>query len=148
VNLKIVLAVILFAQGCATVHDGGHQEVRVASEPAGATVEIHCGKPQASTVTPAVLHLSRRAESCALLLTRSGFRPEVVTFDSQPGGWTSNFAAPVTGGAVSATRRTQYAFVGFLAGWRLGGLGFGMNAFTDATWYRRPVEVHVSMTPE
>src|SRR5215212_4651698 len=75
-SLKTYLAVVIFAQGCATVHNGRHQEIGVVSDPAGANVEVRCGKMQPAAVTPATVRLPRRVEQCSLILTRPGFHAE------------------------------------------------------------------------
>ena len=141
-NLKIVVAVVMFTQGCATLHNGRHQEISVVSDPAGADVEVRCGKPQPAAVTPTTVRLPRRAEHCSLTLTHPGFHPETVVFDSSPSGWVwANFAAPLVGGISGATRGSDLAFFDFLAGALIGGVGIGIDAMTDAMWHLEPAKV-------
>lgn len=147
-NLRIVVAVIILSQGCATVRNGRHQEISVATDPPGASVEIRCGAPQPVKVTPTTVRLPRRVEPCSLLLTHSGFRPETVVFDSRPSGWVwGNFSGPVAGGAVGATRQSDQAFIDFLSGALLGGVGFGVDALTGAMWQLEPTRVELTLTP-
>ncbi len=147
-NFRIVIAVVVLAQGCATVHNGRHQEIPVLTDPAGASVEVHCGKPQAPVVTPATIRLPRRVEECSLVLTRDGFRSETVVFESAPSRWFwANFAGPIAGGAVGATEHSDQAFIDFLIGAALGGAGFGIDAMTGAMWELAPAKVDRKLTP-
>ena len=148
-NLKTFLAVVIFTQGCATLHNGRHQEIRVVSDPAGANVEVQCGKPQAAALTPTTVRLPRRVEQCSLILTRPGFQSETVVFDSSPSGWVwGNFAAPIVGGTIGATRHSDQAFVDFLLGAFLGGAGFGIDALTGAMWQLEPAQVELKLVPK
>lgn len=149
-NLKIlVAAAVLLTQGCATVHQGRHQAIEVVTDPAGATVEVRCGKPQPAAVTPATVRLPRRVEECSLILTRSGFHPETVVFTSSPSGWVwGNFGAPIVGGAVGATRHSDQAFVDHLFGVVIGGVGFGIDALSGAMWQLEPAKVERKLTPK
>jgi hypothetical protein len=149
VNLKILIAVVTFTQGCATLHHGRHQEISVASDPAGANVEVRCGKLQPAAVTPTTVRLPRRAAECSLSLTRPGFHAETVVFESSPSGWVwANFAGPIAGGVIAATRRSDQAFVDFLVGALLGGVGFGIDALTGAMWELEPAKVERQLVPE
>jgi hypothetical protein len=149
VNLQTLVAVVILTQGCATVHNGRHQEISVVTDPAGATVDVRCGKVQPAAVTPATVRLPRRVEECSLILTRPGFLPETVVFDSSPSAWVwGNFAGPIAGGAIGATRHSDQAFIDFLLGALIGGTGFGVDALTGAMWQLEPVTVERKLTPE
>lgn len=148
-NLRSLLAVVMFTQACATVQNGRHQEVRVESDPAGAAVEVRCGKPQPAAVTPATVRLPRRADPCSLTLTRPGFQSETVVFDSVPSRWVwANFAGPIVGGAVGATRQSDQAFIDHLIGVILGGAGFAIDAITRAMWELEPATVERKLVPK
>ena len=148
-NLKAVVAVVLFTQGCATLHHGRHQEVPVVSDPPGATVEVRCGKAQPPAVTPATVRLPRRVEECSLTLTRPGFQSETVVFHSSPSRWFwANFAGPIAGGMSGATRQSDQAFIDFLIGAVLGGAGFGIDALTGAMWELEPARVERKLVPQ
>jgi len=148
VNLKIVVAILLLAQGCATVHNGRHQEIPVVTDPAGATVEVRCGKLQLTAVTPATIRLPRHVDQCSLVLTRSGFQSETVAFESFASPWVwGNFAAPIVGGVVGMTRHSDQAFVDFFIGAVIGGAGFGIDALTGAMWRLEPAKVERKLTP-
>src|SRR6266545_414022 len=128
VNLKTktFVAVVILTQGCATLHNGRHQEIRVVTDPAGATVEVRCGKLQPAAVTP-----------------------ETVVFDSSPSGWVwGNFAAPIAGAASGTTRQSDQAFGDFVLGVLLGGAGFGIDALTGAMWQLEPARVERKLVPK
>ena len=147
-NLKVFVAVVMFTQGCATVHNGRSQEISVVSDPAGADVEVRCGKVQPATVTPTTIRLPRRVEECSLILTRAGFQSETVVFESSPSRWFwANFAGPIVGGASGATRHSDQAFVDFLIGAFLGGAGFTIDALTGAMWELEPGKVERTLVP-
>ena len=150
-NLKLMtfVAVVLLTQGCATLHNGRHQEIEVVTDPAGAIVEVHCGKEQPAAVTPTTIRLPRRVEQCSLTLTRPGFHSETVVFDSSPSGWVwGNLAAPIAGAASGATRQSDEAFTDFFLGALLGGAGFGIDALTGAMWQLEPAKVERKLAPK
>jgi hypothetical protein len=149
VNFRALVAVVILTTGCATLHNGRHQDVSVVTDPPGASVEVHCGKPQPAVVTPATVRLPRRVEACSLILTRAGFQSETVVFDSSPSGWLwVNFAGPIVGGTVGSTRHSDQAFVDFLIGAVLGGAGFGIDALTGAGWQLEPDKVERKLVPK
>lgn len=148
-NFKTLVAVVILAQGCATVRNGRHQEIRVVTDPAGATVDVRCGKPQPAAVTPATVRLPRRVEECSLILTRPGFHAETVSFESSPSGWVwVNFAGPIVGGGIGATRHSDQAFIDFLLGALIGGAGFGVDALSGAVWQLEPANVERKLAPK
>ena len=148
-NLKTFIVVAVFAQGCATVQNGRHQEIPVVTDPAGANVEVRCGKTQPPAVTPATIRLPRRVEECSLILTRPGFRSETVMFESTPSGWFwANFTGPIIGGVSGATRHSDQAFLDFFFGALIGGAGFGIDALTGAMWKLEPAKVELTLVPE
>ena len=148
-KLQALVGVAVLLQACATAHNGRHQEIPVLTDPAGATVEVRCGKPQPIAVTPTTIRVPRRVDHCSLLLTRSGFRSETVVFESTVSGWVwGNFAAPAFGGAVGATRQSDQAFVDFLVGAAIGGVGFAVDALTGAMWQFEPAKVERKLMPE
>ncbi|HVE70530.1 MAG TPA: hypothetical protein VNI54_04110 [Thermoanaerobaculia bacterium] len=148
-NLKTFIAVLMFAQGCATVHNGRHQEVSVVTDPAGADVEVRCGRKQPPRVTPTTVRLPRSVDDCSIVLTREGFQPETVVFDPTPNRWYwANLAGPIGGGTVGATRGSDQAFVDFLIGAAIGGFGFGLDAITGAMWEFAPDRVERKLVPK
>ena len=148
-NIKTLVAVVIFTQGCATVHNGRHQEISVVTDPAGATVDVRCGKLQPAAVTPTTVRLPRRVEQCSLILTRPGFHSETVVFDLNTSRWVwGNFAAPIVGAAIGGTRQSDQAFVDFFFGGLIGGVGFGVDALTGAMWELEPAKVERKLTPK
>ncbi|HEX7832646.1 MAG TPA: hypothetical protein VF787_23520 [Thermoanaerobaculia bacterium] len=148
-NLKTLIAVVLFTQGCATLHNGRHQSVSVTSDPAGATVDVHCGKAQPPALTPATLRLPRKVEECSIVLSKPGFQSETVVFDTSVSRWFwANFAGPIIGGASGATRHSDLAFIDFLAGAFVGGVGFAVDAITGAMWELEPARVERKLVPK
>ena len=149
VKLKLLVAVVVFSQGCATLHNGRHQEISVVSDPAGANLEVRCGKVQPAAVTPTTIRLPRGVEQCSLILTRPGFHAETVVFHSSPSPWVwANFAGPIAGGVSGVTRQSDQAFVDFLLGALLGGAGFGIDALTGAMWELEPAKVERTLVPK
>lgn len=149
VTLMTFVAVVILTQGCATLHNGRHQEIKVVTDPAGATVEVRCGKPQPAAVTPTTVRLPRRVGQCSLVLTRPGFHSETVVFNSSPSGWVwGNFAAPIAGAASGTTRESDQAFVDFFLGALLGGVGFGVDALSGAMWQLEPAQVERKLVPQ
>ena len=148
-NLRTLVAVVVFTSGCATLNNRRYQEIAVVSDPAGADVEIRCGKAQPAVVTPTTVRLPRRVEECSLILSRPGFQSETVVFESGVSRWFwGNFAGPVVGGTSGATRHSDAAFTDFLTGAVLGGLGFGIDAITGAMWTLEPARVERKLVPQ
>jgi hypothetical protein len=148
-KLAILLAAVVLTQACATLHNGRHQDIHVVSDPAGADIEVRCGKAQPPAVTPATIRLPRRVEECSLTLTRPGFRPETVLFETGPSRWFwANFAGPIVGGVSGATRHSDQAFIDFLTGAVIGGVGFALDALTGAMWQLEPARVERKLVPE
>jgi hypothetical protein len=148
VNFKTLIAVVMFTQGCATLHNGRHQNVSVVSDPAGATVEVRCGKAQPAAVTPATVRLPRKVEECSITLSKPGFQSETVVFATSPNRWFwANFAGPIIGGTSGATRHSDLAFIDFLVGAFIGGIGFATDAITGAMWELEPAKVERKLVP-
>ena len=148
-NLRILVVLVILTTGCATVHNGRYQEISVVTDPAGATVDVRCGKSQPMAMTPATIRLPRRVDECSLTLTRAGFRSETVRLESSSSGWAwGNFAGPVIGGGIGATRQSDQAFVDFLLGALIGGAGFGIDAMSGAMWELEPARIELRLTPE
>jgi hypothetical protein len=148
-RFRTFVAVVIFTQGCVTLHNGRQQEISVVTDPPGASVEVHCGRPQPAAVTPTTVRLPRRVEECSLILTRPGFQSETVVFDSSPSVWVwGNFAAPIIAGTSGATRHSDQAFVDFMIGAVLGGAGFGIDALTGAMWQLEPEKVERKLVPK
>lgn len=149
-NLRPFLAVaMLTLSGCATLHNGRHQKVSVVTDPAGAAVQVQCGKVQTEAVTPTTVRLPRRFESCSLTVTRPGFRSETVVFDQHPSHWVwGNFAAPVAGVVAGGAGKQILQTPEFWLGYISGGLGFALDALTGAVWKLEPAKVELKLAAE
>src|SRR5690242_1556208 len=80
-----LLALSIAAAGCVTAR----QVVRVYSDPPGAAIRVDCdGEVRGSGYTPGVVALSRRAQECAVTLSRPGYETRTVAFE--------RFVAPVS----------------------------------------------------
>jgi hypothetical protein len=72
-----------------------------------------------------------------------------VVFESTPSRWFwANFAGPIIGGTSGATRHSDQAFIDFLIGAVLGGIGFGVDALTGAMWQLEPAGVERTLVPK
>ena len=84
----LFLGALFALSGCATVAHGRFQQVPVVSNPPGAAVEVDCGQgPVVAGETPVVVKVRRKAEFCAITLTRDGYRPATVTLARRWSGW-------------------------------------------------------------
>jgi hypothetical protein len=147
--MRWTLIVALLATGCATVQNGRYQQVPVNTDPAGAEVRVACGGTTATHVTPVVLRLPRGAEVCSLTLTKAGYRTEQVEFDTSASKrfwW--NFVPVGIAVPISMSRGSDQAFVDFLVGGTATGIGFGLDALSDAMWVLHPTEVSLKLNPE
>ena len=93
-QLLWVVFIALFAQGCATLMQGGTQQITVGSIPSGATVIVDGFQ---RLKTPTVIELSRK-ESHRLDISLEGYHTEVVDIRQV----TSNMAAGniIAGGLI------------------------------------------------
>jgi hypothetical protein len=142
------MAFLLALSGCATVHHGPSQAIAVSSVPAGADVEVRCGKAKGEGKTPTTVRLPRRADPCSLELTLEGYQPETVVFDTHPSRWAwGNFGPVIAGGVSGATRHSDQAFVDFLIGALFSGIGFSVDAISGSMWELEPAVVERDLTP-
>ena len=88
VTVALLLGCLLALTGCATVAHGRFQQVPISSNPAGAAVEVDCGRGAvAAGETPVVVKMPRKAQYCLVTLTRDGYQPTTVTFARHWSGW-------------------------------------------------------------
>ena len=82
---RLVFAVaVLCASGCATIMAGGSDQVKVMTNPPGATVFVD-GKPRGQT--PAVIDLDRKRDHGELRLELTGFQPVRIVRDKHINDW-------------------------------------------------------------
>ena len=117
------LSVLLLA-GCATVVNGGNQDVSVATNPPGATCTVErVGAPVGIiNPTPGMMSVSRSKNALDMVCTKPGYQTAATTVASSFNGWT---------------------FGNLLAG---GIIGFGIDAATGAN-NDYPKAVNVDLAP-
>lgn len=73
-----LLFLSLIAAGCVNAR----QVVRVYTEPPGAAIRVECdGVARGSGYTPGIAVFSRRAQECAVTLSRPGYETRTVAFE-------------------------------------------------------------------
>jgi hypothetical protein len=88
------IAILLLSTGCATVWKRPGEKILVESTPSGADAAIQCaGDVRGNGVTPTRITIPRRANGCALSISKQGFATRVVPLERgyNPAFW-SNFA--------------------------------------------------------
>jgi hypothetical protein len=106
--------VLLASTGCATLVNGSSQDIRVATQPRGATVLLRCpdGDRRVSELTPASIRLSRRGRACTLVLSKAGYRPATIELVKKVSPWSlGNVVTCGCGLAVDAVTGGMFAFV-------------------------------------
>lgn len=77
----LVLAATLLT-GCATVLDRATEPIAFDSDPTAASLRVTCAhRPPQEAVTPAVIHVERRARDCAVEISKGGYAPASVTLE-------------------------------------------------------------------
>ena len=86
--ILLILGSAVLLSSCATVAHGRFQQVPVVSDPAGAAVQVDCGRgAHDAGVTPVVVKVRRKADFCTLTLTHDGYRSTTVTLSRRWSGW-------------------------------------------------------------
>jgi hypothetical protein len=80
-SLLLVLAPLL--SGCATVIHGTRQDVRVETEPPGATASVGDQK----ITTPGVLKLKRKEKALEIVVEKEGYETRRVALTRKDSGW-------------------------------------------------------------
>lgn len=152
----LVLGLGLLTASCASVKHGSVQRIPVQTEPAGARVGIDCGDAprRAGELTPTVITVPRKADTCRLRLTKPGYEPEVVELRRvmSPAVY-GNLNAAGAGVEVlvdSICCDDVTAAVGvftLIAGTVVGGVGFAVDHATGAMYQHVPTHVAVELTP-
>ena len=83
-NLILVLALVMFATGCATIISGKHQDVSFSSSPSGAAVYID-GMNRA--ITPATIGLERKKKRQQVRIELPGYEPYEMVITRGFNGW-------------------------------------------------------------
>lgn len=130
IALLLVLAPLL--PGCATVLHGTRQNVRVETDPAGATASAGDQK----ITTPGVLKLKRKEKALEIVVEKEGYATRRVALtrkDSAP-QWLNTIGIPVgiVTGAVAGSRNSSDGWAGLgngMIGAAVGGVALSGAAF-------------------
>lgn len=128
VSLLLVLAPLL--SGCATVLHGTRQDVRVETDPPGATASAGDQK----ITTPGVLKLKRKEKALEIVVEKEGYETRRVALTRKDSGlqWLNMIGIPVgvgVGASVGHRSDSGFDFSGAAAGAVVGGValsGAGM----------------------
>ena len=101
-RFALLLAAALLSTGCATVFHGSRDDLKVVTDPPGATATA----AGVSVVTPGVLEIPRQKASVVVRVEKEGFAPREVTVGWHRSGaaWTNvvGVAAGAVGTAASS----------------------------------------------
>ena len=122
-NAAVVL--VLFSFGCASVAHQTTQMIPVTSDPSGAEVSVNCGKVtnEPNLVTPAMVRVQRKAQTCVISVAKEGYQAWTVELEKRMSGW--YFGNIVLGGIP----------------------GFIIDAVDGAMYNRTPGVVDAKLTP-
>jgi hypothetical protein len=152
---------LLSLAGCASVVNRPYEEIAVTSEPPGAVVSVDCGDaPVYGGVTPAVIYVSRLAETCGITVAKEGFAEQTIAFERQESKATRGNEVPgvITGALFSvvalaitwSTPNVDGDFVvgAYNAGHAVGsGAGNAVDHKTGAAFKWVPGLVNVTLQP-
>jgi len=152
VALLLVLAPLL--SGCATVIHGTHQDVRVETDPSGATASVGDQK----ITTPGVLKLRRKEKALEIVVEKEGYETRRVALTRKDSGWDwlNAIGIPVgivAGGAIG--HRSDSGFLAFegaatgavIGGAALSGAGFLIDNGNGAAYKLDPPLVVLRLEP-
>jgi hypothetical protein len=147
----LLLPVLLFAAGCASMLTGTHETITVDSTPAAARASLFCGnKSVGEAPTPAKFTISRDAGDCTVTVRKTGYLEQRASIEQHinPAYWMNIVAAPAA--AVAAWNNSWW---GFLAGnaaplYAIGAGGFLADACTGAMHTHRPRHVRLALHEE
>lgn len=128
-SLLLVLAPLL--SGCATVIHGTRQDVRVETNPPGATASAGDRK----ITTPGVLRLKRKEKALEIVVEKEGYETRRVALTRKDSGWDwlNTIGIPVgivAGGAIGHRSDSGFlAFEGAATGAVIGGVGLSGAGF-------------------
>ncbi|HEX7614116.1 MAG TPA: hypothetical protein VF554_02455 [Thermoanaerobaculia bacterium] len=152
VALLLVLSPLL--PGCATVIHGTRQDVRVETDPPGATASAGDQK----ITTPGVLKLKRKEKALEIVVEKAGYETRRVALTRKDSGWDwlNTIGIPVgigTGGAIG--HRSDSGFLAFegaatgalIGGVVLSGAGFLIDNGNGAAYKLDPPLVVLRLEP-
>lgn len=109
IDLAVVLLIVAFSQGCATIINGSTQQVMVISSPPGANVLVDGGM---RFKTPVEINLGRK-ETHTVEISMDGYQKEVVEVRSVTSGavFGNILAGGLVGWAVDSSSGGAYRLV-------------------------------------
>lgn len=144
------------ATGCATVIHGVHQDVRVETNPPGATASVN-GQ---TITTPGVLKLRRKEKTLEVLVEKEGYASRRVTLTRKESGliWANmgflpvGFYAGASIGASTSTNSFGTAFEHMGTGGVVGGVtlplaAIGLDHATGAAYKLDPPTIVLRLEP-
>ncbi len=81
----LLVAIVFYSAGCASIMSGTKQKIAVNSEPSGADIKIEPGDLTAKT--PTVLTLKRKDGPYRLTISMPGYEPYEVYIKASTNGW-------------------------------------------------------------
>jgi hypothetical protein len=151
---SLLLALAPFLSGCATVIHGTRQDVRVETDPPGATASAGDQK----ITTPGVLSLKRREKALEIVVEKEGYETRRVALTRKDSGWDwlNAIGIPVgigVGGAIG--HRSDSGFLAFegaatgalIGGAVLSGAGFLIDNGNGAAYKLDPPLVVLRLEP-
>lgn len=127
----LTLVVTPVLGGCATVIHGTHQDVRVETDPPGATATVGDQK----ITTPGVLKLKRKEKALEIVVEKEGYETRRVALARKDSGWDwlNAIGIPIgigVGGAIGHRSDSGFlAFEGAATGAIIGGAGLSGAGF-------------------
>jgi hypothetical protein len=162
-RVTAVVVLSILTMRCATVARGRDQRIHVNSSPSGAAVRVLCGDvPQEAGIAPVDIVVPRKAQTCAVTLTKAGFADRTVTLTRMtsnmvwlnliPGFIIGTVAGSATAfhhnGSVFNSNQhageTQF-FVGFAAGTALAA---AIDHSTGAMYKQVPERIDGTLNPQ
>ena len=140
----LLVAVLAFPAGCATIVNRSTQPVTIVSEPPAAAVIV--GAEEVGT-TPTDVRLIRRDSDAALRLQKDGFAPRVVRPRRSLSRWLiGNLVLPAVLSYLSPAAQVSDQIYGYIfAG--TAGLAFATDLFVTGAGFTFPDTVRTTLAP-
>lgn len=153
-RLLLPLLFTCLATGCATVFHGVHQDVRVETEPPGATASVN-GQ---TITTPGVLNLRRREKTLEVLVEKEGYVSRRVTLTRKDSGliWANMGFLPIgiaAGASIGASNASGWNVFdrmgtgGIVGGVTLPLAAIGLDHATGAAYKLDPPTIVLRLEP-
>jgi hypothetical protein len=157
-QLLPALLPLALGTGCGTIIHGSHQNIRVETDPPGATASAE----DQTITTPGVLKLHRKATGLEVVVEKEGYVTRRVALTRKDSGldWTNIVFAPIgfaAGAATFGATTDESSVVESLVGPKLtwGAVGavfmtvaaFGTDRATGAAWRLDPPTIVLRLEP-